>query len=245
MGQETFEIKTDAFTGPLDLLLSLIEKRKLLINDISLAQVTDDYISYLKTNGEMSLKQNAHFILVASTLLLIKSKSLLPQIDLSDEETQSIEDLERRLKIFKRVKEIEPIIAAQFFAQPSFTRCQTATSTVPVFAPSAQITILTMTESIRSVISALPKVEKIARAVVTKVISLEEMITRLTTKIKQSLHMSFREFSHYEKKDKIHVIVSFLAMLELVKEGIIDATQGNHEDDINIQTKEFDTPHYV
>jgi len=66
----------------------------------------------------------------------------------------------------------------------------------------------------------------------------------LTDRIKKGINMSFREFSGFNKEDKINVIVSFLAMLELVKEGIIETTQNNHYDDINIQTKEFNTPNY-
>ena len=192
----------------------------------------------------MSMSQNSHFILVAATLLLIKSKSLLPTIDLSSEEEQSIDDLERRLKIHKRLKEVEPLIGEMFFKNPSFPRQQTSLQK-RIFAPSKQITVSNLRESISSVLAALPKFEKIKRAAVSKVISLEEMIGRLTDRIKQSINMSFKEFSGFHKKDKVNVIVSFLAMLELVKEGIIETTQEQNSDDIKIQTKEFDTPSYI
>jgi hypothetical protein len=89
-----FQVKTHIFEGPLDTLLSLIEKRKLFINDISLAQVADDYISYVKSLNDFPIADSAHFILIASTLVLIKSKSLLPTLTLSEEEESSIEDLE-------------------------------------------------------------------------------------------------------------------------------------------------------
>lgn len=239
----SFEIKTEVFEGPLDLLLNLIEKRKLLINDISLSKVTDDYINYVKNHGEMPLAQNSHFILIASTLLLIKSKSLLPGIELSEDEEQSIEDLEKRLKIFKRMKDVEPKIQDMFLKTPLFGRRQVANREI-VFAPSGQLQISTLTECMKSVINSLPKVEKLARAVVDKVISLEEMINRLTDRIKQGISMSFKDFSEYSKKDKVNVIVSFLALLELVKEGIIETTQKNHYDDIDIQTKGVDIPNY-
>ncbi len=241
---ENFEIKTEVFEGPLDLLLNLIEKRKLLINDISLAKVTDDYISYIKNHGEMSMSQNSHFILIAATLLLIKSKSLLPTLDLSGEEEQSIDELEKRLKIHKRMKEVEPLIGEMFFKNPCFGRRQIFSNQV-VFAPSAQINIAGLKSAVMSVVESLPKFEKIAKAIVGKVISLEEMIGRLTERVKKSIKMSFKEFSGYDKNDKIGVIVSFLAMLELVKEGIIETTQNQDYDDIEIQTKEFDTPNYI
>ncbi|MDE2172553.1 MAG: segregation/condensation protein A, partial [Patescibacteria group bacterium] len=101
----TFTVKTQTFEGPLDLLLDLIEKRKFFISDISLAKVTDDFITHIKQFENMPMGESAHFILVASTLLLIKSKSLLPELALSVEEQGDIRDLETRLKIYKRIKE--------------------------------------------------------------------------------------------------------------------------------------------
>jgi len=239
-----FAIKTEVFEGPLDLLLNLIEKRKLLINDLSLAKITDDYIGYVKEHGDMSMSQNSRFILVASTLLLIKSKSLLPTLELSEEEEQSIEELEKRLKIHKRMKAVEPKIAELFCKTPSFSRRSIANKDI-VFAPSKQISLNTIKEAASSIIKVLPKVEKVSKAIIDKVISLEEMINRLTDRIKQGINMSFKEFSGFDKKEKANVIVSFLAMLELVKEGIIETNQKTHHSDIEMQTREFDTPNYT
>lgn len=241
---KNFEIKTEVFEGPLDLLLNLIEKRKLLINDVSLAKITDDYIEYIRNHGQMPMDQNSQFILIASTLLLIKSKSLLPTIDLSDEEEQSIDDLEKRLKIYKRMKEIEPVISEMYMKNPSFLRRQNNKMTNIVFAPSKQIFIENIKNVMQSMLNSLPKIEKVSKAVISKVISLEEMINKLTDRIKKSISMSFKEFSNFDKKDRVGIIVSFLAMLELVKEGIIETTQNNHYDDIKIQTKNVDTPNY-
>jgi len=240
---EEFKISTEVFEGPLDLLLSLIEKRKLLINDLSLAKITDDYIEYVKNCGEMSMSANSHFILVASTLLLIKSKSLLPTLELSEEEEQSIEDLERRLKVYKRMKAIEPKIAEIFFKNPSFPRRQIVSKEV-VFAPSRQISSTKLKEIIESILKVLPKIEKISKAVIDKVISLEEMINKLTDRIKAGINMSFKEFSEFNNEEKGNIIVSFLAMLELVKEGVIETKQHTHCADIEMQTCELDTPNY-
>ena len=95
--QHSFAIKTEVFEGPLDLLIDLVERRKLLINDISLAAVTDEYIEHVSRMQERSLSGTAHFVQLAATLLLIKSKSLLPVLELTDEEEHAIEDLEERL----------------------------------------------------------------------------------------------------------------------------------------------------
>ncbi|MEK7117749.1 MAG: segregation/condensation protein A, partial [Patescibacteria group bacterium] len=81
-----FKVKTGDFEGPLELLLELIEKRKLHINDVSLSQVADDFIAHIKSLEEFPMNDSADFILIASTLLLIKSKSLLPTLELTEDE---------------------------------------------------------------------------------------------------------------------------------------------------------------
>jgi len=241
--QDNFKITTEVFEGPLDLLLSLIEKRKLLINDISLAKITDNYIEYVKANS-FSIKQSAHFILIASTLLLIKSKSILPNLELTEEEQQSIEDLELRLKMYKRIKEIEPSISNMFMKSPSFFK-QHKTPDIVIFAPSNQITLTSITDNIKSVLKNLPKFERMKKAIVRQVISLETMIIDLTKRIQAGINMSFKEFSKGTSKgEKVNIIVSFLAMLELVKRGVIEVKQEGDFDDIHMETKNVGTPNY-
>ena len=109
-----YKVQLPIFEGPLDLLLDLIEQRKLLINDVSLAKVTDDYLAHIKEEGGFSLPGAAQFILVASTLLLIKSRSLLPSLALTEEEEGSIEDLERRLMLYKKMKDLRAGVQTLF-----------------------------------------------------------------------------------------------------------------------------------
>src|SRR3954469_6101774 len=109
-----FTVKTQAFEGPLDLLLDLIEKRKLFVSDIALAKVTDDFIEHVRKFENLPMGESAHFILVASTLLLIKSKSLLPELALTDDEQGDIRDLETRLKIYKRIKDASKHVEKMF-----------------------------------------------------------------------------------------------------------------------------------
>lgn len=243
MTTETFSIKTESFEGPLDLLLTLIEKRKLSISDVSLAKITDDYIEHIKQNENASIKQNAHFILIASTLLLIKSKSLLPNLELSDEEQHNIEDLERRLKIFKIIKDNEHNISDLFGKNPSFLK-EGNYEDVAVFAPPKNMSLSVISEAILSIIKSLPKKENLPKKVVQKIVSLEETIVNLTNRIQKSISMSFKDFANVGKEEKVNIVVSFLAMLELVKQGIIEVTQNNHFGDIEMQTKVFETPNY-
>lgn len=238
-----FTVKTSAFEGPLDLLLSLIEERKLFISDISLAQVTDDFISHVRQFDTMPMGESAHFILVASTLLLIKSKSLLPQLALTEEEQGDIRDLETRLNIYKRIKEGSTHVSNMFGSQVIYMPSQ-ARKVQPVFAPDPGLTLEKALVSLKDLINRLPKKESIPKHIVHKVVSLEEMIGTLSNRISSHLRMSFKEFTKEHRENRVNVIVSFLAMLELVKEGVLHVTQENRGDDIVMETKSVGVPRY-
>jgi segregation and condensation protein A len=242
MPENSFKIKTEVFEGPLDLLLNLIEKRKLFINDISLSKVADDYIAYLQSLEKFPIADSADFLVVASTLLLIKSRSLLPNLSLTEDEKQDIGDLERRLKIYQRIKELSIHIKTQFGKEIIFGA--EPRKAIPVFSPDQTMTKENLLTAIISVIKALPKVENIPKAVVKKVMSLEEMIGNLTTRIQSSIKLSFREFAKVGKEERVKVIISFLAMLELVKQGIVNVKQDNQFADIEIETQQTGVPHY-
>jgi segregation and condensation protein A len=243
MSENYFQIKTEVFEGPLDLLLNLIEKRKLFINDIALSKVADDYIAYLQSLEKFPIADSADFLVIASTLLLIKSRSLLPGLNLTEEEQKDIGDLEKRLKTYQRIKELSLHIKNSFgkniiyFPEPR--------KAIPVFSPDQTMTKENLLTAIISVIKALPKaVENLPKAAVKKVISLEEMIGNLTQRIQSSIKLSFREFAKVGKEERVNVIISFLAMLELVKQGIVNVKQNNQFEDIEIETQNTGVPHY-
>jgi segregation and condensation protein A len=241
--ESSFKVKTQIFEGPLDLLLDLIEKRKLFISDISLAKVTDDFIAHIKQFDSMPMGESAHFILIASTLLLIKSKSLLPQLALTEEEQGDIRNLETRLQIYKRIKEASLHVSKFFGKEMIFPQSQTR-PVVPVFAPAPEFNLEKALLSLKELIKRLPKKESLPKHVVGKVISLEDMIGTLTKRITSHLRLSFKEFAKEHKENRVNVIVSFLAMLELVKEGVVHVTQEANFDDIQMETKDVGVPRY-
>jgi segregation and condensation protein A len=242
MDSNKFKIKTESFEGPIDLLLNLIEKRKLMINDVSLAKVTDDFISYVQNRKVYSIKDTADFLVVASTLLLIKSKSLLSSLDLTEEEKTDIRDLELKLKIYKKIKELSSHIKKTFGKEMIFF--PNTRKFEPVFSPSPSMNKENLAIAIFEVIKNLPKFESKPKVRIAKVMSLEEMIKNLTERVKSSIKMSFKDFSGMGKSDKVNVIVSFLAMLELVKQGIIEVNQNNKFEDIHMETKSVGVPSY-
>ena len=238
-----YQIKTEVFEGPLELLLDLVEKRKLFINEISLAHVADDYIAHLKQFEKMPVDFVSNFLIVASTLILIKSKSLLPTLSLTEEETQDIDDLERRLKEYQKIRELALHVKERFGVNVSFSKGQMREREA-VFAPGEEITTQSIFGAICEVIAHFPKKATLPKVIVKKVVSLEEMMGRLTTRITGSLRMSFRDFAGVGKEEKVNIIVSFLAMLELVKQGMIAVTQSANGEDIQIETGVLETPHY-
>ncbi|MBI3633063.1 MAG: segregation/condensation protein A [Candidatus Vogelbacteria bacterium] len=248
---EEFKVKVGQFEGPLELLLDLIERHKLHINDVSLSQVTDMYLEYLKSLESFPTDDVANFITIASTLILIKSVSLLPTLSVTQEEKESIEDLEKRLKILRDIKGKSVFIKEKFGTQMIFFASDSKNTRV-VFSPTNEVTISGFLESIKRIIDALPKKEKLPNAILKKVISLEEAIDGLIIRVQKDLKMNFNNLHsgikssdpHVRKAEKVNVIVNFLAILELVKRGIVLIKQGEHFSDIDIESGDSTIPVY-
>ncbi|MDP2641741.1 MAG: segregation/condensation protein A [bacterium] len=250
MSGSSYTVKTATFEGPLDLLLDLVTKRKLFVNDVSLAQVTDDFIKYLEeqesAGRRIPIGESAEFIVVASTLMLIKSRSLLPMIKLTDEEEESIHDLEDRLALYARVKTLSASLRDIFGKRIIFEKTPIKNPLI-IFSPDSKTDIENLLLALERVIESLPKKESMPKVVVKKVISLEEMIERLAERISKASKINFKEF-HGTKgalthEKKVSIIIGFLAMLELVKRGAIRVTQEGEE--IQIESEEISTPQYV
>ncbi len=235
-------IKTDHFEGPLELLIELVEKRKLLINNINLAAVTDEYLERVSAMQERSLPNTAQFITLAATLLLIKSKSLLPSLDLSSEEEASIDDLEKRLQLYQLFRNIASSVQENFGSNSMYSPEYQAPRE-PLFLPDSYCDIDELSASLRDVISELPKPATKQTAKVTSTISLEEMMNKLENRIRKQFKLSFFDIKTQETEQK-SVIVGFLAILELFKQGNMIVTQSSRFDDILVELHKSDTPQY-
>ncbi|HAS80527.1 TPA: hypothetical protein DD445_00760 [Candidatus Nomurabacteria bacterium] len=244
-----YQIKTKSFEGPFHLLLSLIEERKFFINDLSLAQVTEDYLNYLKKlqEDESFLRDKktfeiSNFIVVAATLVLIKSKSLLPNLSLTSEEESDISILEDRLKLYELYTKLGGHVKDMFGEKIIFAPLERKND-VLIFLPDDQITKESMMTFAHDVLDKIPKKVFLPKVEVKKVMSIEEMIDKLTERIEGALKMSFKDFSGAIKtrEEKVVVIVGFLAMLELIRQGILHAVQENNFEDIMIEKQELIT----
>ncbi len=238
--EEIYNIKTSAFEGPFALLLNLVEERKLFINDVSLAEVTEDYLKYLNTLNKFNPMLTSSFLVVAATLILIKSKSLLPNLDLTSEEESDISSLEERLRLYELFTKLGLNIKNNFGRNIIFPPLERKHD-VLIFLPDAQITKESMMTFVENALGRIPKKIFLPEVEVKKVISIEEMIDKLTDRIKNSLKMNFKDFAGraVTKEERVVVIVGFLAMLELVRQGILDAIQADGEEDIIIEKLEI------
>lgn len=238
-----FSVQTEVYTGPLDLLIDLIEKRKLLINDISVAAVTDDYMAYVATLEQNPLREIADFIVLAATLLLLKSRSLLPVLELTDAEEENIENLESRLKLYQIFRNAGKTVERLFGQRMSHERRFIPSST-PLFLTDRFTTPDALSTAMSDVLRNLPKKVEKPKVQVRKVVSLDEMIDRLHERIERQLSFTFSDFANASKHDRPVIIVGFLAVLEMVKQGKVLVRQAATYHDIEIERFSHNIPHY-
>jgi len=225
-----YTIKVKEFEGPLEILLELIEARELSINEVSLAAVTQDYFIYLKNletrveEKKIAYRELASFLLVASALILIKSKSLLPGFTITQEEKEDIRELEERLIKYKRIREAAGILAGRVQKRtPIFSRAPYVGLPMQ-FSPPPLFSLEELPKILENLLSAIPQLKALKKEEIKKVISIEERIRDLEARIREGIASSFAEFVK-GKSEKIEIIVSFLAMLELIKHGVLAAEQ--------------------
>ncbi|MEK7515831.1 MAG: ScpA family protein [Patescibacteria group bacterium] len=237
-----FNIQTEAYQGPFELLLDLIETRKLLVNDLALADITEDFIQHVRAQEAFPVEETANFIQIAATLLLIKSKSLIPDLALTDEENADVEDLKRRLEAYEKVRDASRELSRIFgktLMLPAGERVTEAS-----FAPSDDLSANALAEALARILAAREVVEELPEARVKPLVTIEEMMDRLAKRVQSAVTLSFNKFSG-GNKGRIEVIVSFLALLELVKQGAVAAEQFTAHGDIRIShTASGSVPRY-
>lgn len=238
---QQFQVKHDTFEGPIEVLLELIEKRKLFVNDVSLASVTDDFISYIQSKG-MHPDMVANFLAVAATLILIKARSLLPNLELTTEESESITDLERRVALYQIISHISGDLIKQYGKKVSYEG--TGLQTGPVFAPDPNLHIEALSTLIDGLVERMPKPTPTKpEARVTATVSIGEVIDTLIERISRMTSGTFNSIRMHspdadDRSQKVYTIVSFLGMLELVRRGLLAAEQSNQFEDIHLQRQQ-------
>jgi len=245
-----YNVKIDSFEGPLDLLLHLINRLEIDIYDIPVAQITEQYMLYIRTMKELQLDVASEYLVMAATLLAIKSKTLLPkqqeevfddEMDIEIEEDPR-KELMQRLIEYRKYKEAAQDLKAleeersQFFTKPP--------SDLSDYQEQSHNQSQALDVSIYDMLGAFQKLmrrKKLQRPLSTKITRQEVPIEKRMEEILVELNKSnerknfFELFPYHEKE---HLVVTFLAVLELMKGNLILIEQENNFADIFVVSNE-------
>lgn len=224
-------VKEKTFEGPLDLLLNLIEKEKLDICQISLAKITNDYLAEIQ-KIDTSNENLADFLIVASKLLYLKSRAILPV--LSTEEEEEIEDLETQLKEYKKFKELSGQFAEILDQNQRSFEPGVRNSDVNLFLPPLGVDLNYLMNVVQEALNRIPKPEKTEEKKVEIKVTLEEKLDHLQGLIKKSKKFSFKSVIK-GAKTKGEIIITFLALLEMIKRKMVSVEQNKNFADITVQ----------
>ena len=242
--------KLEQFEGPLDLLLHLIEKNKVSIYDIPIAEITDQYLEYVSQMEREDLNVVSEFLVMAATLLDIKSRMLLPaEVNEEGEEEDPRAELVERLLEYKMYKYMAfELKDRELDAEKVFYKNPTMPKEVARYEPPVDLdklldglTLAKLQRIFESVMKRREdKVDPIRSNFGTirqEPVSLEEKITSVMDYARKHRRFSFRAMLE-RQGDKLEVVVTFLAVLELMKIGKIHLTQEHLFDDMEIETLE-------
>lgn len=226
--------KIEHFEGPLDLLLQLVEQEELDISDLALAKVADQFVAYVNEHPGIPLEELADFLMVAAKLVYLKSKLLLPS--LYDQELEEGPDLETQLRTYREFVRVSREIDRMWNSNlESFVRTRRAVKqTEVVFSPPPGVTGEALRDMMLRVIAHITPLLSLPRAAVERVVTIQEKISQLFTRIRQHAHVTFTEFLG-QKSSRPEAVASFLALLELVKQRFVLVSQRTLFHDIDIE----------
>lgn len=230
-----FTVTLDRYEGPYTKLLELINDRKLSITEISLAAVADDYIAYITSCREKDTADMSQFILVASTLMLMKAKSLIPGIIYTEEEELQVHDLEHKLAVHSLLLESCKQFRLLYGVNPLYERERLVYKGGPVFVPDERVSSKLLYSVAELTLATFVMPEKITKVAVAHVVRLESVIERILERVQQAsgvLLSSLTESQGSFEEKKKTLIVTFIALLELVRKGSITADQETSSSDI-------------
>ncbi len=233
-----YEVVANNFKGPIHKLLEFIEEKKYEITEINLAEITGDFLEYLKIVENKEPRLLSDFIAVAAKLVLIKSKSLIPDLRLTPEEEEGIKDLENRLKLYKAIKIAEKNFSDLWLSEKtSFMRDPFILKRSPVFTPSPDITAVSLLHAITTLQSSSVALKTQYEKYET--VNFAAYVEELILRINQSAS-DFNSITGNRKKKE--VIILFLALLQLLKDNKVSITQDTSFSAITITTNNHNEP---
>ncbi|RMG69174.1 MAG: segregation/condensation protein A [Calditrichaeota bacterium] len=236
---QVYKIKLPVFEGPFDLLLYLIRRNELEITDIPIAEITRQYLEYIELMKILDLEVAGEFIEMVATLMLIKARMLLPRPE-SDEllpEEDPRSELVRQLLEYKRFKEAgeqlreREAIQRQHFPRPEQWAHQDFKKNLPPAEQEIDASLWDLLTAFKRALDNMPKVTY--HQVQTPNVTIEDQVGFLFAQLEGKSFLWFSEVAA-QIKEKLRLVVTFLALLDLVYRGFISVKQSSIEDDIRL-----------
>jgi segregation and condensation protein A len=232
----TYKINTSVYQGPLDLLLQLIESAELDITTLSLAQVTEQYLRHLEKLQDMPPDEISAFLVIAAKLIQIKSEALLPkQTSGREEEVDIGNELARQLIAYKRYKEIADLLAdRKDLGYQTFIRLSSPKLEVKDQLDLDGFGISDLSMLATSIFQKEIDKKSISVIVERPKITIKDKINQISERFKDTDELTFRDLLGKEFS-RMDVVISFLALLELIKGNFIKVVQSKMFDDITMR----------
>ena len=224
-----FAVEQKAFSGPLGLLLELLDKRELEITDLALSQIADEYLSRLE-QSDVAPEEMADFLVIAARLIYLKSRELMPYLRI-DEEDEQVGQLEEQLRLYRLFVEAAGRLEERFVdATRSYERpfVRVRQEQEVVFVPAELVTPTSLQEAFNALLKRLEPFFALQQVSMDRVKSVEERIEELTGALKTRSSMSFKDVVSGAQR-KMDVVVSFLALLELARRQLVTVKQNGRD----------------
>lgn len=221
----SYHVATAVFEGPLDLLLHLIERAELDITKLSLAQVTDQYLEHMHRLPELMAEEVSAFLVVAAKLLLIKSEALLPRPPVREEgEEDPGEALARQLILYRRYKKIAELLETkESLGLRSYLRL-VAPPKVEGVLDLSEVSLSDIVKAAQNILLKVDDRLELKSVVSPPQVTIRQKINLIKRYLIQSGRFNFRSILS-KAPSRIEIVVSFLAMLELIKRHLVIANQ--------------------
>lgn len=233
-----YNIKIDAFEGPLDLLLHLIKEKNVDIYDISIEEITKSYLDYINKMEELNINIASSYLVMAAELMEIKSKSLLPKVESeedNEEEEVSRENLINKLVEYKKYKEMTEVFKEleinrnNIYIKPP----ENINNYVNNEIYNEEIEIDKLVEAMKNFLNRKELEKPLKTKITNKEYSVKERKNSIRNIIRNKKRVEFTEL--FEEYNKSYIAVTFLSVLELAKEHELKISQDKNFDNIFIE----------
>lgn len=226
-----FTLQLEQCSGPLDLLLSLIDEEKLSISELSISTVTEQYLAHIDAMEEVQAEELADFLVIASRLLLLKAKQLLPQFAPEEEEAEG--DLIEQLRLYKRFQEASKQLNAFWERDNKSDFRLEPVRPSEGFVWPTNVSAKNMHKSMLALVQRLKPLKALPQTTIDRAVSMKRKVDHIRSVLAKAKQTSFQSVIE-QQANKTDVIVSFLALLELVKTRTVTLSQDETFSDIMI-----------